>query len=353
MAFADKVLTCNVVQSQLAQACAALAINGTNFSFNVGLQSAFDVADLAWQCAFYHDDVHGLVHLMGKRANAPSAWKHQYFDLSTNQWVVVSNGMWNNDGHIYGNLTMDFTTGDLYVSRSFAGSDFPRRLRRWIYANRAQGVGAWGTAPTSQDGFTVNEESHANGICFHPNLYGPNDPGTIWVNQQNIHYWRKNTDGRATTSVNYGTYGDKEGANVYWPFNDIAIAGGSNRRLVGFKPNTTPGGAPRIIDLGLAPIRAQGGSHEDGPGFGSLHVHPATPSKLVLMETAGSAYYTGTMSGDTLTWSGASTHPFPRTPRVVCSLRGGLGCFWAIGQGDSQYNGGFSSQFSHLWRPPL
>ena len=52
----------------LAQACSTLAV-GSSVAFSGGAQSAFSEADLAWQTAFYHDDAHGFVHLMGKPAN--------------------------------------------------------------------------------------------------------------------------------------------------------------------------------------------------------------------------------------------------------------------------------------------
>lgn len=334
-----------IAASQLQSAAAALA-SGASAAFTPGIQTAFDQADLAWQTAFYHDDTNGLIHLMGKPANAATSWKHQYFNVATSTWTVVSAGQWNNDGHIYGNFTMDFVTGDVFQQRSSAGSDNPRRLRWWKYANRASGAAAWTVAPATQDIYSGAMETHANGVCYHPNLYGPGDGGTIWNEQNWLYYWRKSTDAPTRITSGYAGYGDKQGANVYWPFHDAAFVGGSiGRPLARITPNPTVGGTPILTTMNTPPIETAGNSHLGGGGFGSLHVHPVTPSKLLLLETAGSRAWTGTMSGATITWTQIANHPFAQVPRVICSLRGGLGCIWAIGRTDAGVN------FSTLWKP--
>jgi hypothetical protein len=331
--------------SALATACAALA-SGANAAFASGQQSSFTENDLSWQTAFYHDDGHGLIHLMGKPANSDTQWKHQYYTVATNTWTVVLTGAWNNPGHIYGNFTMDFVTGDVFQQRGFNGVDNVRRLRRWDYTQRASGAAAWGLAPINQDMFTGNEDNHGNGVCYHPNLYGTNDGGAIWSTQSQIHFWRRNTDGRQTIGYTYGAYGEKEGANCYWPAQNSCFVGGSagpdGNNLLRVTPNVSAGGTPVLANMGTPPIRCQGASHLGGSGFGSLHVHPGNPNKMLLIETAGSRVYE-TSNGST--WTQISNHPFTMVPRVLCSLRGGLGCVWAIGRN----SGG--THYSQLWKP--
>lgn len=329
---------CMSASGALHEACAALQ-PGQSVNFPAGAQSAFGEASLAWQTAFYHDDINGLVHLMGKPANADRAWEHQYYTISTGKWTVVGTGMWNNSGHIYGNLTMDFTTGDLFISRATQGSDNPRRLR-WY--KRLQGT--WDIAPVSRDIYTGAMENHANGIGFHPNLYGPGDGGAIWNEQARVHFWRKSTDAVESVGYTYGTYGEKEGVNVYWPAKDVVLVGGSSGgALLRITPNSKPGGTPVLTNMGKPPVSAGGHSYLNKTGFASLHVHPGNPNKLLLLETNGQRVWTST---DGSSWTQTGTHPFNRMPRVVCSLRGGLGCFWAIGR-DS------SGHFSILWKPDV
>jgi hypothetical protein len=319
----------------LGQVCAALT-PGASSSFNAGAQSAFSQADLEWQTAFYHDDLHGLVQLMGKPANADTSWKHQYYDTATGQWTVVSNGMWNNPGHIYGNLSIDWTTGDIFQQRSTGGSDHPRQAAWWKYATRS-----WGFAPPTSNIYSGAMETHANGLAFHPNLYGPGDGALIWNEQANIHFWRKSTNTVQTVGYSYGSYGDKEGIGEYWPAKDIVVIGGS---AGGANAVVAPngGGTPKVTNVGAPPISTAGHSDSGSGGFGSLHVHPLDPNRLIIIERGGSRRVFVSTDGDA--WANAGTHPFTRRPYVVCSLRGGLGCLWAIGR-DS------SGQISTLWKP--
>lgn len=343
MASSDRTIPFVVTSAAptLEAVCASLAI-GANTTFTQGLQSAFTEADIAWQTAMYHDDIHGLIHMMGKPANAPTAWKHQYFDVATNTWIVVSSGQWNNDGHIYGNFTMDFATGDLFQQRSSAGSDFPRRLRVWRWANRALGAGAWGVWPPNVNVYSGAMEAHGNGVCYHPNLYGPGKGATIW-NEQNWLYVIPDETPDSPVRITYSpSYGDKEGANCYWPAANAAFVGGSiGRPLLRLTPNPTAGGAPILTNMGVPPIRTAGNSHLTGAGFGSLHVHPRDPNKLVILETAGPRVFESTNGSS---WTQVGDHPFTRAPRIICSLRGNYGCFWSVGRDGT-------GNFSQLWKP--
>lgn len=345
--------TCGTVSGTLPQACAALSA-GQSADFPAGAQTAFIQDDLEWQSVFHHDDTHGLIHLMGKPANTDNAWKHQYYTIATNAWTVVSNGMWNNSGHIYGDFAMDFTSGDLYQIRAtnITGSgtvDQPGRAGWWRYATKT-----WGYAPVNQDIFSPisGMDQKANGCAYHPNLFGPGDGGMIWNEQISIHFWRKSTDAVSTKTLTYGAYGELYGMGVYWPAKDFVLIGGAwestgnvRGHLLKVSANPTAGGAPVITDWGLPPINTEGGSRAYVPpgGMGTLHVHPLDPNRLVILDSIGQSCYTST---DGQNWTQVADHPFTRLPRVVCSLRGGLGCFWAVGVDNT--NG---SSISTLWKP--
>jgi hypothetical protein len=316
--------------ADLTQACASLSA-GQSTDFSSGGQSAFNEADLAWQTSFHHDDLHGLVHLMGKPANADDQWKHEYYTLATNRWTVVGTSMWDNPGHIYGNFTMDPLTGDVFQQRSTGGRDHPRQLAWWKFATKI-----WGFGPPSGEIYSGAMETHANGVAFHPNLYGPGDGGAVWNEQAIIHCWRKSTNAIQHLSYSYGATGEKESAAVYWPSQNKVIIGGANgSSLCSISPNG--GGTPILTMLSRPPITTGGHSHESNSNFGSLHVHPGNPSKLLIVETVGQRAYTSTNG---TSWTQVSNHPFTAEPRVVCSLRGGLGALWAIAPG-----------YSRLWKP--
>lgn len=329
------VTSCASAGNTLAEACAALA-PGQAADFPAGAQSAYSEADLAWQTAFYHDDQHGLIHLMGKPANADTSWKHQYYTVATGAWTVVSTGMWDNPGHIYGNMTIDPLTGDVYQVRGGAdfssGRDMYRRAGHWKYSTRA-----WGY--TTNDIYSGAFESHANGVCFHPNLYGPGNGGLIWDTQQRMCFWRK--DNGAVSEVSHGFLGEKEGIGEYWPARDKAIIGGADGGALALvSPNG--GGTPIVTAVARPPITTAGNSDSGSGGFGSLHVHPGNPDKLMIVERGGSRRVFTSTDGNS--WSSAGTHPFTQFPYVVCSLKGNLGALLAVGRSGS-------SHISKLWKP--
>jgi hypothetical protein len=313
--------------------------SGQTASFTT--QSSFSIDDVAWQTSFHHDDVNGRIHLFGKRQAAPTSWHHQYYTVSSNTWGNLTTGMWNNEGHVYGNSTMDYATGDVYISRNcINGTDFPRRVRWWKHS-----LSNWASvAPATQDIYGGAMNDTPNGLVWHPNLYGTGDGGLIWGDQVSFHYWRKSTDAVSRRAIGTDEYGTKEGDGTYWPAQDAVYIGGSvpSGHWAKITPNPSPGGAPVFTDLGTPPLTLQGASWSGGGTFGSVHVHPGNPNKLVILSTTSSAMYTSTNG---TSWT-ESTHPFTRMPRVICSLRAGYGCFWAIGVDGS-------GQFSTLWRPPV
>lgn len=324
-----------IVSGSLVNACASLA-PGQNADFPAGAQSSFSEADLAWQTAFYLDEGHGLIHLMGKPANADSSWQHQIYTVSTGRWSTGGSNMWDNPGHIYGNTAIDYTTGDVYQIRGGAdssGNDRYRRAGWWKYSTQS-----WDY--TTTDIISGALVSHANGAAYHPNLYGPGDGGLIWETQFVTMFWRKSNGAVQNIFHNEDEFGDKEGAGVYWPAKNMAVVGGAiGRSLAGVTYN---GATPRVTNLGRPPINTAGNSDSGNGGFGSLHVHPRDPNKLIIIERGGSRRVFTSTNGTT--WTAIGSHPFTRFPYVVASLGGNMGCFWVIGRDGS-------GQISRLWKP--
>lgn len=331
--------TSNLPCLLLEPACALLS-PGESIAFLSGVQWAFSEADIAWQSAFYHDDLHGLVHLMGKPANQHGSWKHQIFNAATSRWTTVSSGMWDNPGHIFGGMTMDPSTGDVFQVRGGAhegsSSDQHRRAGWWQYSTQV-----WSYTTADIHPPTLPLESHPSGAAYHPDLYGPGDGGLVWANPTRTCFWRKSAN--VSESVTHPDFGRSPGIGAYWPARNAVVYGGAFGNSLGMvEPNG--GGTPRVSALGPPPIPTMGRVLTFGEVFGSLHVNPNNPEQLVIIER--SVPYRVFVSGDGANWREAGTHPFTTAdPFVVCSLRGGLGAFWAIGRARNRHT-------STLWKPP-
>lgn len=302
-----------------------------------------------WQAHGHFDALNGIVHVMGKPQAADESWAHRYYTLSTNSWTNGGDGMWNNFGHIYGNIAIDPLTGDFFCVRGGMNQDpgtydNPKRVRWW-----KKSTNSWGTnlAPVSQDIYASGLADNGNGVVFHPNLYGVGDGGLIISTQFRTLYWRKSTDAVDNDgSQSTDQYGAQYGVGVYWPELDAAILGGAGgNSLLKVVSNGTS--TPTSTDLGAPIIPTSSETRLSGSDHGSLHVHPGDPTRLILVEHTGSKWYTTTNGS---TWTRQDTthggHPFSSsTPFTVVSLPE-LGCLWALG-----YNGAGNAPTSVLWKP--
>lgn len=315
-----------------------------------GKQSALSNTDMAWETNFHYDSVRNRFHMMAKTAVNDSGWSHQYYDVGSSSWVVVFHGSWNNSGHIYGNFTMDPVTGDLYVLKGvegIGGEPFWKRAAR--YNNVTQ---TWGNAPVSSDMSSSGLDAvYGNGIAYHPHLYGPGDGGFVADLHQRFAIWRKSTD-VCEDRPHSDIYGGHQSPAVYWPAKNC-IVGGGNRdggisNLYKFVPNSTLAGAPVLSTLAPPPIELGGNSHSNNATpFGSLHVHPANPQKLMILETSNGNNVNGQRaweSSDGASWTQVGNHPFTEMPRVVCSAPT-FQCFWSVGRND------LGTDFSQIWKP--
>jgi hypothetical protein len=300
---------------------------------------AFDEGQMAWQHAFYHDAIRGRLHLMAKTANSDTDWDHQWCRIgatagATPVWQTASFGLSTSLGHIYGNSCLDDSTGDMYYvtgQMDGTGSDLNKRIRVWNAVTKTWSRG-------TVDVFSGGLVSHSNGLVYHPHAYGRNDGGCIIDQEFRTMCWRKSTNTMdAIGNVGHGDdqYGNKEGAGVYWPAKNIALVGGSDgsggaKPMIRVTPSATAGQSPTFSTNGtLTPIRVQGSSHQTSGVFGSIHVHPNNPNKLMILQTDQSGQGCWE-SSDALTWTRRADHPFAFAPRVVCSLRGGWGAFLCL-----------------------
>lgn len=334
----------------LADAANGLA-PGEWVDFATGAQTGWTQADWEWQTCGFWDPIHNLVHVMGKPVGN-TAWAHRWYALVSNTWNTGLSGGWNNSGHVYGNSAIDPSTGDLYCVRGgldgAGGSvENPERARWWKYS-----LQDWSSlSPTTQDIYPGGAlVSMGNGLSYHPNLYGVGVGGWVLSTSFRTCFWRKDTDAVADVSHAEDRYGNREGVGCYFPANDSSYVGGADGNLLlKVTPHATPGSAPVLTEMSSPPISLRGNSDAGAGGFGSLHVHPANSTKLIIVERGNSttSTYRWWTSTDGDTWSlGSGNHPFSFRPYVVISIPE-LGVLWALGENDVPT----PTFYSRVWKP--
>jgi hypothetical protein len=110
------------------------------------------------------DAAREAVHVLGKPANANEAWLHVMYDVARDRWTPSRNIGVEPPGHVYGNLALGPSTGDLYLGV------YSKRIQRYDQAS-----GHW-----MQPAVDISADSiqgHFNGVAWHPDLHGPGDGG--------------------------------------------------------------------------------------------------------------------------------------------------------------------------------
>jgi hypothetical protein len=322
--------------SALEAACLAID-EGDSATFSGGTGHGLVSAQLDWCAVFFHDPLHDVVQLMGKQANDDNDWRLRTYSITGNSWTTDDHDF-SRSGHIYASWCMDITNGDLYIAPS-AGAD-NRDLWHKPYGQ------AWELATSAFSAGASVGGPHAT--VFHPNCYGPGDGAVITCTQvsapnNSLCYYRTSTGAVARTAVG-ASLGGTSPQGVYFPAVDKVVVGRSTHVTVEMN-TTTFGDVPVITNVGASPLQTQGTSSLTDHGV--MIPHPGNWQKLLLLEKGGADRYWESTDGDT--WTEVGTHPFPNgdnDPIIFCSLRGGYGCVWGIGE-----SGG--SLTSILWRPPV
>lgn len=320
------------VASQSALAAAATALSaGESAAFPEGEESTFTTADFAWQSASYHDEIHGLVHIMGKPANNNPAWKHQYYDIVAETWTVVGTSLWDSPGHIYDNLGMDSETGDLYL---MVGNQ--KRIKKWDYQ-----AFAWTELPT--DIYSGSLNSTQNGLCIHPTLYGVGNKGIVEDDPGGLNFYDLANDSVEDVPHSPERLGANAACAQYLPGIEKVILGNKDgeQALIGGNGGATP----TVEFVGAPPIRAVADGLTAGRSFGTMHLHPSDSTRMLLLERTlnGARRVWQTTDGDNWTLKGYS-HPFPHDNGTIVTLSQ-WGTLWFIG-----YDGS-GARTTVLWKP--
>lgn len=270
--------------------------------------------------------------MMSKPANVSAGWGHRIYDIVADAWTTIAeDGLFDANGHIYDNLTLDPALGDLYLM--IGGSN---TLRRFIAATQTWvDVGV----PINPGG---GIGTHQNGVAWHPHLYGLNDGGVIVMGTTNVYFWRKLTNSAEMVS-GLADMGVNTGVGQYFASIDAVIGGYSSNVIV--TPNA--GDTPIIDEVGAPPIQTGGNSPgtEDDNIYGTVHQHPYDATRLLLLErSVGIKTVYSSTDGDT--WVEEDyDHPFPDGGYPICVLGGGMGSLMAISK-----EGSVSARM--IWKPP-
>lgn len=327
----------------LRTAAASLAegafINFTPHPYLIGSEG------LAWQTQWFYDPARRIAHLLAKRANDDDDWRHQIYDEISNTW---RNGNWfvDQSGHIYGNTAFDPKTGDLYQR---CGNE--AFVRRWTFATNS-----WDFQTSA---FAANISGvAANGLVWHPNLFGPNEDGLIYCGPYNgtagtLRGWKASTNTWDWFLSIPRTSNRYHGAGCYHSGLQKTLIGSCDT-IVGENRQTpylvTGGVTPSAAIAALTPVDMSTGDAAR-MAMGPVIRHPRDSSKLLQVQRGASISHVNGgngawVSSDALTWTQISNHPYPSGSFVACSIPedgyGNYGVVWLIGVEDSV-----------LWRPPL
>lgn len=315
-------------QTILQQAAASLSSNQvstvSSASFSVPLSEPY----WHWNTRALYDSARKRVHFLFKifQSGASSnRWRHYFYDESTNTTQSRDLSFITSNGHIYGNADIDPDTGDIYLFGNF-GNNF------YKYTATAD---SWTTE--SSNGFFTGSVFQKNGACFFPDFFGPGDDACLIASSNSVSALRVSNN-QVTQNVASGlSMGTDSGDGHYDPDTQSALLGyTSNVRVTG----------PSSFTAESAPINTAGRDTSGSP-YGSIHRHPYTASKLLLLQhVGGSNFYESTDGGQS--WSGSlGTHPLADnyfTHKVSIDQSLGYGCIVA---GDD--NGGGRLR---VWRPP-
>lgn len=302
-----------------------------------------------WQSHGLFDALNGYVHIFGKAASQDSSWSHRYYPLAANTWTAGGSNMWDNIGHIYGNIGLDSSTGDVYLARGGMDGnsvDNYKRVRRWDFATKA-----WGSnlAPVSQDIYASGLSQMPNGCEYHPNLFGSGDGGLILDTDFRHCFWRKSTDAVFDDAhAAQSEFGPQYGMGRYWPNQDCVIMGGANGKpLAKIVSNGTS--TPTVTTFATPPINVEGNT-SSASNFGSLHVDPVDATKLTLVESRGSRrWWTANAAGSfTRQDTTYGAHPFNFSGPYVVVPISGAGVFWCLG-----FEGTTPATYSRIWKPDV
>jgi hypothetical protein len=273
---------------------------------------------MAWQAQCFHDTVNGLVHVMGKPA-ASFDWALRTYNIAAGTWAD-NNPTISRDGHLYGALTMDPATGDLYLH-----AGVQQAADRALYRYRT----GTGWTIVADPIFTAGLNLPTNGVGWHPNLYGSGQGGVCTLAEvsgtsEGMSCFKASNGAIQQIFVGEGNLGRFYGQGVYFEAIDRLVLGGSRHILVAGHATT-----PTWTAVGAPALPTKGDTMENS-GFGTMMPHPGNSSKLLILERGGSRNVYESEDGDT--WSGSvGTHPFVSNAYALCSLRDGLGCVAEFG----------------------
>ena len=320
---------------------------------------------LVYHSIQHRDPVRRQVHFLYKPHtgdvedgfNDVGAFRHYIYDEVTDSFTQVwMNGVPNKNfrdrtgalirapsAHIYGNSAIDPATGDLYYA--IYGRKY---LSKYTAA-----TGAWGHLPSTISGAIT---SPANGLVWHPHLFGDNDGGCVFAQGNTtalLYGWRKSDDSWTSIATTPRTSARTTGVGTYFAaINAVLIGSTDERTELSRAPlmRIDPGDPPTSTVLSVPPVNCASTGGFDQAPCGYLMQHPNNPAKVLLIERAitlgaGNRTWTST-DGDT--WTQGVDHQFPATSEniVMCSIPE-YRVVWYVTQ---TTEGGITA--SVLWKPP-
>ena len=299
--------------STLAQTAASLS-PGDSTSFPAGSTgNVMDNADWAWQARSFWDPTHRLVQAMGKPAGG-GTYMHQTWDEATARWTFHGTFDTNGTGHIYDNHAYDPSTGDLFC-------------HAWnrSYANWYKKASDTWTRTATHDHLTSSPPS--NGLVFHPNLFGPGEPGLLRDGRRGARAWNKASNSWSDIIVSHEA-ASQGACSFYSEKDDVAYFGGGATTLGLYR--LSPG--PTVETLGDLPLPCFASS---SAAFGHLHPDPRNRSGILYFldrtQNVGNRVWKSTNGGESFSLM-PYTHPFESIAGNSIAVIPEYEVMWQVGE---------------------
>jgi hypothetical protein len=277
--------------------------------------------DISWQnTTAYWDDMRREIQYMGKPQAPGGLYRSAHFIYSeqSDNWRTTKDPVaYGKYGHVWGKCFDDvYDIGRYYYIEQDAQStgtgpeDVSKTLRymdRVVEAGQGSTNTPWTTLPEAP--YTVNGTNVQSSLGFHPNLFGPGNPGIVVTSKGGGGVSHHNIKEGTWTKV-FGWFDPPYygGNAVYDPINDVLICPEGSEELKG-RCRVWPagsGGTTNYTDYTNGPPIAVRGTTA---AHGKSLLHPVSQKPMILEASGSERVWTTSDGGQT--WDLESyTHPF-------------------------------------------
>lgn len=301
---------CGTGNSLLEVAQSLVAGQSTQFTKNTIQREN----DIQWQVqTIWYDEGRRELQYMGKPAsNQSQNYSHYIYDEASDTWSTTGQSLFPGLGHVW-NVTFDPDNGDYWFRR------YNDNVLMWF--DRSEGSGGTWKKTVAQTDPALNEgNTNFAAMGWHPNLFGPGNPGIlIWAVRKFFGY-NLVTRSFAVLSPTFdsgGPYRNRStGQALYLPATDqlICFAQDDGNGHPAILVDAGAGNSSDVIGDGFVRTTSQPPIQVYGAGgdvnHGHVVHHPDDANRLLLLDEEGSSRVWESADYGTSWQLQAYRHPF-------------------------------------------